>query len=175
MDGYVYALHDDEQGLVKIGCSINPKLRIKTLARDNNIKGEYNFFISNKVSDYLLQEKRCHALFEGSRVGGEWFSSSFREIVDGIKIITKLPSDYSVLSEKDRARVNRIKKVNRMPQIRITNKTKKLLDEALEYHKEIARKNGDPIPSMPVILEMLVVEGIKRLREKEKSEVSNEN
>lgn len=47
-----------------------------------------------------------------------------------------------------------------MPQIRITNKTKKMLDAELKKQKNKARELGEPLPAMATIVEVIILEAL---------------
>lgn len=55
-----------------------------------------------------------------------------------------------------------------MPQIRVTNKTKVLLDHELALHKGYARQNAEPLPSMAYITEAVILEGLASLEKARK-------
>lgn len=72
----IYLMRHGVNGLVKIGKSINPSLREKTLqAEDPMIE---KIFHSNWVSPHV--ERDLHRKFSHLRVRGEWFSLSQEDI-----------------------------------------------------------------------------------------------
>lgn len=76
----VYLLLDSKNNLIKIGQSINPKLREKTL---QGINPEWDL-ITTWVAP-ISEEKRLHKLFENKNSRGEWFNLNFNDL----KIIKK--------------------------------------------------------------------------------------
>lgn len=66
-DYKTYVMKDSLTGLYKIGKSINPKFREKTLQSEKPSIKMIKVFDSNI-------EKQLHKLFDNSRVRGEWFS-----------------------------------------------------------------------------------------------------
>ena len=78
---YVYLMRDKSSGLIKIGRSINPKQRERTLiAEKSTIQRIY-------TSPLCLRqhEKHLHKKFESKRVRGEWFNLDQEDV----KYITK--------------------------------------------------------------------------------------
>lgn len=71
----VYLLLDSKNNLIKIGQSINPKLREKTL---QGINPEWDL-ITTWVAP-ISEEKRLHKLFESKKTRGEWFNLNFNDL-----------------------------------------------------------------------------------------------
>ena len=80
VEGYIYIVQKSI-GIVKVGISIHPESRISGL---ENMNGEK--FISTWISDKLYNsniiEKRMHDEFATKRVLGEWFKISHKDAVD---------------------------------------------------------------------------------------------
>jgi len=79
--GYVYIIEDNSRGLVKIGASINPKIRTKTICSTHNINNS-RLFISQQIKDYTTVEVRTHAHFINHRKYGEWFNVKFNDAIE---------------------------------------------------------------------------------------------
>lgn len=63
-----------------------------------------------------------------------------------------------------------------MPQIRVTNKTKELLNKELELHKDRAAELSDPVPSMAYVSEVIVLEGLAAIEKaRKRQEKRNEH
>ncbi len=67
---HVYVMYDDNNGLYKIGRSINPSLREKTLG--GSLPSLEMIFVSPIT--HRKNEKVLHCHFKEKRVRGEWFS-----------------------------------------------------------------------------------------------------
>lgn len=62
-----------------------------------------------------------------------------------------------------------------MPQIRVTNKAKEMLDAELEKQKQMARDFGEPIPSMAYVSDVIIFEGLASLEKaRKRQEKKNE-
>lgn len=82
--GYVYIIEDNSRGLVKIGASINPKVRAKTICSTHNINNS-KIFISPHIKDHTTAEIKIHAHFINYRKYGEWFSVGFNDAIEWLK------------------------------------------------------------------------------------------
>ena len=80
--GYVYVI-EFEDGSVKIGMSINPEQRIKSISASNQSKLTRKW-ISNAVSDFQKLEFKAHNHFKKFRLNGEFFSVNFDVAVNWI-------------------------------------------------------------------------------------------
>jgi hypothetical protein len=80
---YIYMIRDNNTGLIKIGRSINPILREKTIQSENpNLD---LFWVSPTTQPSI--EKRIHSIFKNKRIRGEWF-----DLTDGdIELIKNYP------------------------------------------------------------------------------------
>ena len=73
-ENYIYLMRH-QNGLVKIGKSVNPKARERTLqAEDPRLE---MFYVAKKPERY---ERRLHQMFKEHRVRGEWFSLTDRQV-----------------------------------------------------------------------------------------------
>lgn len=85
--GYVYLMHS-ENGLHKIGASITPESRLKSLQREFPIQIKLvSYFWAN---DYMDTEADLHEIFKEFHLGNEWFDLP-EWAVDYIKGITDEP------------------------------------------------------------------------------------
>lgn len=75
--GFVYVI-ENEIGLIKIGTSINPGKRIKTIEGQTGLSIT-NKFLSPKCSNYYFIERVLHKRFDEARKHGEWFKANFNE------------------------------------------------------------------------------------------------
>lgn len=74
---WIYLIRDNSTGLHKIGFSQNPEKRLKNLCRQSTLLPTPNDFILVEAWWHLTEtETKLHALFESSRVRGEWFNLS---------------------------------------------------------------------------------------------------
>jgi len=71
----VYLLLDSKNSLIKIGQSIHPSLREKTL---QGINPKWNL-IAAWIAP-VSEEKRLHKLFKNKHVRGEWFNLNFNDL-----------------------------------------------------------------------------------------------
>ena len=80
VEGYVYIIQKSI-GIVKVGISIHPERRISNL---ENMNGEkfIKTWISDKVYNSNIIEKRIHDEFAGDRVLGEWFKVTHKSAVE---------------------------------------------------------------------------------------------
>ena len=89
--GCVYLLKK-ENGLVKIGVSLNPLARIKAL-QTHFAEKLVDVYISEPTENYKEIEVKCHKFFKEKRVIGEWFNVDLKlakeRIEDFSKIIPK--------------------------------------------------------------------------------------
>lgn len=74
-DKYVYVARESESGRYKIGISINPEERIKSLNTGNP---EQLILVHAylAIESGYKSESLAHALFEGNRLKGEWFDKT---------------------------------------------------------------------------------------------------
>lgn len=74
--GYVYAIENKSTGLVKIGASVKPKIRVKAICATHGIE-DVKVFVSNQVKNHTTIEAKAHVRFADCREFGEWFNISF--------------------------------------------------------------------------------------------------
>jgi hypothetical protein len=74
-ESYVYLMHNSKNNYIKIGKSINPTHREKTLQAE---EPEITMIAVWKVSEKL--EKHLHKLYRHKRMRGEWFNLTFKEL-----------------------------------------------------------------------------------------------
>lgn len=85
-DGHVYLMGDKSNGHTKIGKSIGPGYREKTLRSD---KKEIRLLYNKKVLKMKLTEDYLHEKFKHKRLEGEWFDLSKTEIEEAKSIIKR--------------------------------------------------------------------------------------
>ena len=72
---FTYIMYDQISGFYKIGKSINPEFREKTLSSQTpQIK------LINKCLESIVSERYLHSLFSNKNVRGEWFNLEMDEI-----------------------------------------------------------------------------------------------
>lgn len=72
-NGYVYAVHDKDRGITKIGRSNNAEKRIACIVSQGGIANHESFFLL--TADYYNVELLCHQKLHDKRINGtEWFS-----------------------------------------------------------------------------------------------------
>lgn len=76
MKGYIYFLRIKDTPLVKIGRSVNPKVRVAQFC----IPYEAEIIKILHSDDCHTTEKAFHVLFKTGRVRGEWFKLSDADI-----------------------------------------------------------------------------------------------
>lgn len=79
--GFIYLMRNKRNGMTKIGWSINPEFREKTLQSE-----EPEVEMIAKFPGSLQAEGELHALFTDQRVRGEWFNLTEEQISE---VITK--------------------------------------------------------------------------------------
>lgn len=77
--GFIYLMRNKRNGMTKIGWSINPEFREKTLQSE-----EPEVEMIAKFPGSLQAEGELHALFIDQRVRGEWFNLSEEQISEVI-------------------------------------------------------------------------------------------
>lgn len=77
--GHIYALQD-ENGLVKIGRSINPDRRIECI-RTQAGKMFARVYVSPQTPSYSNMERHLHKMFDADRHVGEWFKADMDSII----------------------------------------------------------------------------------------------
>lgn len=81
---YIYVMIDKNTGYYKIGRSVNPKQRERTLQSEKpTIEMLFNY------KTITSHEKELHNMFKGKRIRGEWFDLSGSDIIE-IKEFFKL-------------------------------------------------------------------------------------
>lgn len=78
--GFIYVVEDDVSHRCKIGQSINPERRTRTILTQAGIKNG-RVYISGRVANHADCEKFVHDSLRESRYYGEWFSCSFETAV----------------------------------------------------------------------------------------------
>lgn len=79
--GYVYLIMEENNGTFKIGMTIDPKNRFKSLKRD--VKSNLHIIHIKQMQsakDMELEEKYWHRVFASKRLHGEWFDLSQQEV-----------------------------------------------------------------------------------------------
>lgn len=72
---FTYIMYDEITGFYKIGKSINPEFREKTLSSQTpKIK------LINKCLESIVSERYLHSLFSNKNIRGEWFNLDMEEI-----------------------------------------------------------------------------------------------
>lgn len=89
--GHIYIIEDNFRGLIKIGCSANPKDRIKVILNSSAAKGRT--FISHKIANRFYIEKMMHNHFSKNKVLSEWFKVDFETAKS--KLLTILPQQIT--------------------------------------------------------------------------------
>lgn len=71
-NGYVYAVHDKDRGITKIGRASNAEKRIAGIVSQGGMGNYESFFML--TADYYNVELLCHQKFHDKRINGtEWF------------------------------------------------------------------------------------------------------
>ncbi|MEE9374516.1 MAG: GIY-YIG nuclease family protein [Saprospiraceae bacterium] len=83
----------NENNLVKIGFSSQPKKRLKTLESQGGYK-IIDSYISDYCFEYMSIEKAMHNLFKSGRTIGEWFEIDFDDAVKELKRMIAQMSNY---------------------------------------------------------------------------------
>lgn len=82
---YLYIIRNNRNGYFKIGKSINPKHREKTLqSEDPDITLLYIWHCENSI------ESKIHKKFRPNRKRGEWFEFADQEMVSVLSFINEL-------------------------------------------------------------------------------------
>jgi len=75
--GYLYLMKNENTGLYKIGCTFNPKARLKGIRAQSSCDIKYIFIVAFEnyfdESNYIA-EKYLHIYFKDKRKTGEWFN-----------------------------------------------------------------------------------------------------
>ncbi len=95
--GFLYVISDGNK--VKIGKSKTPKDRTDSLVSICGIKNP-KVFISEECSLVSNKETKCHKYFSRLKVCGEWFSTSFNDAVDAVRMIAG-SEDLTVKKQQD--------------------------------------------------------------------------
>lgn len=82
--GYVYIIDDIDNNKRKIGKTKHPNIRISSVCSSAGVKNK-KVFISERVINYFILEKFLKEKFIDKNIHGEWFKSSFDEIVTVLK------------------------------------------------------------------------------------------
>jgi hypothetical protein len=97
--GYVYLIGTSTFGWYKIGKSKIPKIRVNSLGILLPFK--VNVIAIWKAQDHHLMESSLHEMYTKSKINGEWFEFTKKEVQD---LIERIPSEArvypGVLSEK---------------------------------------------------------------------------
>lgn len=75
--GYVYFIKNNQNNLIKIGSTTNPKTRLSHLRIANP---DIQFLYIIETEDYKKVEKYYHTIFNDKRIKGEWFKISLEDI-----------------------------------------------------------------------------------------------
>ena len=82
--GFVYVIDDIDNNKRKIGKTKKPTVRIASVCSSAGVKNK-KVFLSNRVVNYSELEKVLKDSFASEHIHGEWFTSSFDEIVALLK------------------------------------------------------------------------------------------
>lgn len=82
--GYVYIIDDIDNNKRKIGKTKHHNIRISSVCSSAGVKNK-KVFISERVINYSILEKFLKEKFIDKNIHGEWFKSSFDEIVTVLK------------------------------------------------------------------------------------------
>ncbi len=95
--GFVYVF--SANGKTKIGRTINAKKRTRGIITQYGLQeGEYDQWISPKVTRYEEIEKQTHKLLSGVYTGiGEWFNCTIGEGKDTVLHVIKLTNEQATL------------------------------------------------------------------------------
>ena len=85
--GYVYVIINGN-GLYKIGKSLNPEQRLKSLTLGD--KGKILIKNHYKYQNYNEIEKELHVIFNSKKISGEWFELNEQDL-EFIKKYKKIP------------------------------------------------------------------------------------
>jgi len=85
-DGHIYLMGDQSNGHTKIGKSVDPGYREKTLRSD---KKEIRLIYNNLVLKMSCTENYLHERFKDKRLEGEWFDLSTAEIEEAKSLIKR--------------------------------------------------------------------------------------
>lgn len=105
--GHLYVFKGNH-GLVKIGVSIDPELRKKTLECSGGIS-IIDQWISPLCTNYIFVENDLHKIFDKYRSSGEWFNFNFESIVsqaETFEYITKEDISFLSIAPNDKTIVN---------------------------------------------------------------------
>ena len=94
--GHVYIV-ENETGNIKIGRTVNPKLRIRAIETQSGIPITQTY-ISPGCSNYQKLESASHKEFSHFRIKGEWFSLSFNTAKN---FISKLNFAPAIITRKE--------------------------------------------------------------------------
>lgn len=87
--GYLYVI-EEENGLVKIGRSVNPKRRMPCVASGIPQK-TLRTHISQKHNGHYYAESTVKEMFSSRKIKGEWFALSFEDAVIAVdKVVSDL-------------------------------------------------------------------------------------
>lgn len=87
--GYVYIIETKEG--VKIGSTVDPKTRIKTIVQTSGLL-PINIALSERCSNFRQIERSLQTIFSSKRKIGEWFKVDFNEVVAELN---KLPIELN--------------------------------------------------------------------------------
>ena len=93
---FIYAMYSC--GFVKIGVSIDPEARAKSINTPEEI---VIWSTSEKYENAFEIERRCHSSLSSSRVKGEWFNCSHDDAINEIK---KICAIAGVLEEESKGK-----------------------------------------------------------------------
>lgn len=81
--GYIY-LCENSLGKVKIGRSVNPKIRLKNIETQGNLTIT-NYYISPLIKQHITLEANLHRIFKEKKEKGEWFDIKFENAKNTIE------------------------------------------------------------------------------------------
>lgn len=85
--GYLYLL-ENRDGKEKIGRSLNPQNRIRSIETQGNLSVK-NFFISHITKKHTETESKMHRKFKENREKGEWFNIPFATAKEYLQLLTE--------------------------------------------------------------------------------------
>ena len=104
--GHVYALHDLDRGLTKVGCSKDPHARVASIVSSVGVINSKEF-IGPCTLSMRVNERDVHCDLDAFRKKGEWFACSLEEAKNAIlqytTPATKEQIEEAIKTEKRRS------------------------------------------------------------------------
>jgi hypothetical protein len=93
---FIYLIKDEDTGFIKIGRSIDPENRLRTLIKQDTLMPRpNNFRLMNCWEDSSMTEIALHNEFKAKRVRGEWFNLSTGDLLDIYEFFRHRPIEQS--------------------------------------------------------------------------------